>query len=143
MNSLKRFSQLFSSTLACCAFLLTISAIDANAQSQNGTNPCPTAERLEREAVLLQLNCDYRLNVIETLQGQVPEVEANVDRDDISTRQSRIYENEVRVLNNRIRVAQRSANVACRAVQLRLGTVDRAQATCDASVGVNTDAATK
>ena len=137
MVSSRRFNKLFLSVAVICAFVLSFGATNSFAQTQNGTNICPIAERMERESALLQLNCDYRQEVITTLESQVPEVEANVDRDDISVKQSRVYANEVRVLNNRIKVAQRSANIACRAVELRLGTADRAQGTCDASVDVN------
>ena len=136
MISLGRFKNLISAVVVACALTVSIGAVDAFAQASNGTNVCPTAERLEREKVLLELNCDYRQNVVATLEGQVPEVEDLVDQDGITARQSRIYANEVRVLNNRIKVAQRSANIACRAVDLRQGTIDRAQSTCDASAPV-------
>lgn len=133
MITSKQIKNFISTGVVACAFTLSFGAVDAFAQATGGTVICPNAERLERERIILELNCDYRQNVVATLQGQVPEVEADAARDDITDRQSRIYSNEVRVLNNRIRVAQRSANIACRAVTLRQGTIDRAQATCDAS----------
>ena len=138
MKFINRFTELLSVSFTYSLLFLAVGVTLCQAQTASGTNVCPIAEKLIRSSELLQLNCDYRLSVVQQLNTQDSEVQAAAERGDITAKQSRIYAAEVKSIANQTRVAQRSANLACRAVELRLGTAERAQTTCDSTLVTST-----